>query len=276
MRGRASDPCVAADQAAGRLLPLEPRPTAWPCHRCQVATSCACSQAKSTTPEGSDPLRESFPKCATTLARKTTVAASCCDVNATGDLRAPEHNCVRIGRSLTTAFYSARVEYALHTLLNLSLVHAGAAPSATELAEFQQLPLMYVRKLLTQLEKAGLVTATEGVRGGWRLARDPNSISVLEIAEAARGNEGPLFQCQEIRARCALWPRSDPPRQAVTGVCSIHAVMIAAGAAMRRELASHTLADLNARVRAKSSRAWRADVESWFADRYKRRRRRSA
>jgi len=177
---------------------------------------------------------------------------------------------------LTTAFYGARVEYALHTLLNLSLVHAGAAPSATELAEFQHLPLMYVRKLLTQLEKSGLVTATEGVRGGWRLARDPNSISVLEIAEAARGNEGPLFQCQEIRARCALWPRSDPPRQAVTGVCSIHAVMIAAGTAMRRELASHTLADLNARVRAKSSRAWRADVESWFADRYKRRRRRSA
>src|SRR5204862_7692372 len=172
-------PCVASAQAVGWLLPPVPTLTAWLCHRCQVATSCAYSQATSTTPEGSAPLRESFLECATTLARKTTVAASCCAVNATGDLRAPEHNCVRIGRSLTTAFYSARVEYALHTLLNLSLVHAGAAPSATELAEFQHLPLMYVRKLLTQLEKSGLVTATEGVRGGWRLARDPNSIAVL-------------------------------------------------------------------------------------------------
>jgi Rrf2 family protein len=172
---------------------------------------------------------------------------------------------------LSTAFYGARVEYALHTLLNLSLVHDGTAPSATELAEFQHLPLMYIRKLLTQLEKAGLVRAGEGVRGGWRLARDPKSISVLEIAEAARADDGPLFQCQEIRARCALWPAENPPRQAVTGVCSIHAVMIAAETAMRRELASHTLADINLRVRKKSSRTWEEAVESWFAGRYKRR-----
>jgi Rrf2 family protein len=166
------------------------------------------------------------------------------------------------------AFYTARVEYALHTLLNLSLAPAEQAPSARELAEFQRLPVMFVRKLLTQLEKAGLVEGSEGVRGGWRLARDPASISVLDIADAARGGGEPLFECREIRARCALWADGKAPRPAVTGVCSIHAVMLAAESAMRRELESHTLADLNARVSTKSSAAWKSTLASWFADRY--------
>ena len=166
------------------------------------------------------------------------------------------------------AFYTARVEYALHTLLNLSLAPAEQALSARELAEFQRLPVMFVRKLLTQLEKAGLVEGSEGVRGGWRLARDPASISVLDIADAARGGGEPLFECREIRARCALWADGKAPRPAVTGVCSIHAVMLAAESAMRRELESHTLSDLNARVGTKSSAAWKSTVASWFADRY--------
>jgi Rrf2 family protein len=166
------------------------------------------------------------------------------------------------------AFYTARVEYALHTLLNLSLGQAEQRPSARELAEFQRLPVTFVRKLLTQLEKAGLVEGSEGVRGGWRLAREPASISVLDIAEAAQGGDEPMFECGEIRARCALWPDGEAPRPAVTGVCSIHAVMLAAESAMRRELESHTLADLNARVGAKSSATWKGTVASWFAERH--------
>jgi DNA-binding IscR family transcriptional regulator len=122
------------------------------------------------------------------------------------------------------------------------------------------------------------VEGSEGVRGGWRLARDPTSISVLDIAEAARGGDEPLFECREIRARCALWPDEKAPRPAVTGLCSIHAVMLAAESAMRRELGSHTLADLNARVGAKSSwtpdgrrvvrhRAWRTATSPTAAPR---------
>jgi Rrf2 family protein len=177
-------------------------------------------------------------------------------------------NYARGGISCAMAFYTARVEYALHTLLNLSIAPSERAPSARELAEFQRLPVMFVRKLLTQLEKAELVEGAEGVRGGWRLARDPASITVLDIAEAARGGDEPLFECREIRARCALWPDGKAPRPAVTGVCSIHAVMLAAESAMRRELGSHTLAHLNAQVETKSSAAWKRTVASWFADRY--------
>jgi Rrf2 family protein len=169
------------------------------------------------------------------------------------------------------AFYGARVEYALHALLTLSTAPAGTAPSARDLAEFQRLPLAFMRKLLTQLEKAGLIEGSEGLRGGWRLARPPAQISALEVAEAAQGREA-LFECRNIRARCALWPDEAPPRAATSGVCSIHAVMLAAEAAMRRELAAHTLADIARQVEAKTSAATATAVPAWFARRYATRR----
>jgi Rrf2 family protein len=163
--------------------------------------------------------------------------------------------------------FGARVEYALHTLLNLSLARAETAPSARDLADFQKLPVPFMRKLLTQLEKSGLVAGTEGIRGGWQLARPTSEISVLEVVDAAQGKE-PLFACREIRARCALWADDAPPRAARSGVCEIHAVMLAAERAMRAELASQKLADIAQRVGAKSPRFVATDVPAWFDERY--------
>ena len=171
--------------------------------------------------------------------------------------------------------FGARVEYALHTLLNLSLAPAQTAPSARDLADFQKLPVPFMRKLLTQLEKSGLVVGAEGIRGGWRLARPTSQISVLEVVDAAQGKE-PLFDCREIRARCALWADEAPPRGARSGVCEIHAVMLAAERAMRAELASQRLADIAHSVSAKSPRFVATDVPRWFEERYRGRRARAS
>ena len=163
--------------------------------------------------------------------------------------------------------YGARVEYAVHTLLNLSLAPASTAPSARDLSDFQRLPMAFMRKVLTQLEKSGLIVAAEGVHGGWRLARPPSEITLLQIVDAAQGDD-PLFACREIRARCALWPDDAPPPGARSGVCEIHAAMLAAEAAMREELARRTLADIAGRVAAKSPRFVAQDVPGWFEDRF--------
>ena len=161
------------------------------------------------------------------------------------------------------ALYGAKVEYALHTLLNLCMAPADAAPSARDLADFQRLPVPFVRKMLTQLEKAGLVKGTTGIRGGWRLVRDPAAITVLDVAEATQGRQA-LFDCRDIRARCALWPDERPPAAATSGVCAIHAVMLSAEQAMRRTLAERSLAEIADDVRAKTgSRAGEA-LSSWF------------
>lgn len=170
------------------------------------------------------------------------------------------------------AFFGARVEYALHTLFNLSLAPASSKPSARDLANYQRLPVAFVRRLLTDLEKAGLVIGSAGRRGGWELARDPSKITVLAIVDAAGGRD-PLFTCREIRARCVLWADDDPPDAAVTGTCSIHAVMLMAEAAMRRQLSEQTLADIADRVGDKTTTATAERIRAWFEERSAARRR---
>ncbi len=62
---------------------------------------------------------------------------------------------------------------------------------------FQGISPSFVAKIFPKLEKAGIVRSSEGVRGGYLLARAPEEISVLEVVDAIEGRK-PLFDCQEI------------------------------------------------------------------------------
>ena len=161
---------------------------------------------------------------------------------------------------------SVGVEYALHCLLYLTGPPNGVAvASVRDLADLQGLPIDFVAKLFTKLRKAGLTTSTEGKGGGFRLAKSPSSISVLDVVSAIDGDK-PLFDCREIRAQCAIFD-GRPPSWATDSVCSIHAVMLDAEKRMREALASQTLAKLAARTEAKVPRAFGASVVHWIASR---------
>ena len=102
-------------------------------------------------------------------------------------------------------------------------------------------------------------------RGGFRLAREPESISALDVVVAIDGKKR-LFECREIRRRCAIFGRK-PPGWATNGVCSIHAIMLEADARMREALAARTLADLAVRVSAKAPRDFSQEIAAWFGKR---------
>jgi Rrf2 family protein len=158
---------------------------------------------------------------------------------------------------------SSGVEYALHCLLHLCDAPIGIGEaSVRDLAEFQGLSVEYVAKLFTKLHKAGLTVATEGARGGFKLARPAKKISVLDVMIAVDGPK-PLFDCREIRANCAVF-EDPPPRWATQGVCSIHAVMLEAEKRMQEVLATQTLTMLAERTAAKAPRSYHADVVQWI------------
>jgi Rrf2 family protein len=158
------------------------------------------------------------------------------------------------------------VEYGLHCLL--FLVSAGEAqPSSRDLAELQGVSPSFVAKIFPKLEKAGIVAASEGFRGGYRLAKAAEEITVLAIVDAIEGYK-PLFACQEIRDRCAVFD-GDAPNWATDGVCGIHAVMLRAEKSMRDSLARETLADLAQTLNHKAPRDFGPNVQEWLSDRSK-------
>jgi Rrf2 family protein len=159
--------------------------------------------------------------------------------------------------------FGAAVEYGLHVMTHLARFPGDSPPSAKALAEFLGVPPAYLAKIMTKLEKAGLLAASEGKGGGYRLARTAADITFLEVADAIEGRKS-LFECKDVRLRCVLFGGS-PPKAARAGVCSIHAVMLAAERHMRETLGATTVADISRPLEARTPSNARQAVQNWFA-----------
>ena len=164
------------------------------------------------------------------------------------------------------AYIGTGVEYALHCLLWL-VAPPEQRPSSRDLADIQGVPVAFVAKIFSKLEKAGIVESSGGIRGGYCLARAPEDITVLDVVDAVEGEKS-LFDCQEVRGRCALF-EDNPPKWANRGVCGIHAVMLNAQKVLRDELSKSNLATLSAGVLGKGvTKEFLSEVKIWFSERH--------
>jgi Rrf2 family protein len=164
---------------------------------------------------------------------------------------------------LKSSLYGAGAEYALHSLLILATRPDPA--SVRDLAGFQKLPEKYLAKLFTRLKKAGLVAASEGIAGGFTLARPAAEIRVMEVLEAVDPDRT-LFACAEIRSQCALFGEQ-PPEWATAGTCRIHLVMTEAEQALRAFLDTKSLAALVCEFECKAPPGFAREAGTWFQQR---------
>jgi len=82
-------------------------------------------------------------------------------------------------------------EYGIRCLVQLSR-HLGRGPLPIhQIAEAEGISPEYAAKLMRALRQGGLVTATRGAGGGYRLVREAEEISVWEVIKVLGG--GPLF-----------------------------------------------------------------------------------
>ncbi|MEV8436751.1 Rrf2 family transcriptional regulator [Actinosynnema sp. NPDC051121] len=130
-------------------------------------------------------------------------------------------------------------EWVLHCATTLAQLEPGATASAAQLAAYYDLPAPYLAKQLQSLVKAGVLAATTGPRGGFRLARPAAEITLLQVVEAVDGASSP-YECREIRQR----GRGALPPQDCRDTCVLAAKMADAHDAWRRTLAAESLADV--------------------------------
>jgi Rrf2 family protein len=131
------------------------------------------------------------------------------------------------------------VEWAAHCAVLLAALPAGATLPAARLAEYHDVPAPYLAKSLQALMRAGIVDAVTGRFGGYRLARPPAEITMLDIVQAIDGTD-PMFRCTELRRRgpTKVAQRLYGPR------CGIAAAMGQAEEAWQEELRQTTVADI--------------------------------
>lgn len=133
----------------------------------------------------------------------------------------------------------SQVEWALHCCALMSGLPEGKYLASKDLAEFHGIPKEYLAKALQGLSQAGLVEATLGPSGGYRLAKPTARITFLDVVEAVDGSRS-TFACTEIRknnpCRAASYKDAKP--------CGIARVMYGADEAWRGYLRSVSLADM--------------------------------
>ncbi|MER5929862.1 Rrf2 family transcriptional regulator [Streptomyces sp. NPDC002054] len=134
---------------------------------------------------------------------------------------------------------SEGVEWALHSCINLAWSGPDRAVSAARLAAWHDLPAAYLNKQLQALARAGIVRSTPGPKGGFRLARPLERISLMDVVAAVEGPDQ-AFRCAEIRQQGP----GGGPAASFTAECAIAHAMSRAEVAWRRELAAQTLEEI--------------------------------
>lgn len=130
-------------------------------------------------------------------------------------------------------------EWLLHCAATLAQLDPGATASAAQLAQYFDLPAPYLAKQLQTLVRSGVLAATTGPRGGFRLARPASEITLLQIVEAVDGASSP-YECREIRQQ----GRGALPPEDCRETCILAAKMAEAHEAWRRSLDATSLADI--------------------------------
>lgn len=64
---------------------------------------------------------------------------------------------------------------------------SGLAASAKDIADHYGIPLPLLSKILQKLTREGMLISEHGTNGGYRLSRDPRTISALEVIRAIDG-----------------------------------------------------------------------------------------
>jgi Rrf2 family transcriptional regulator, cysteine metabolism repressor len=84
---------------------------------------------------------------------------------------------------------TSKSPYAVAALAELGRASGTAPVPIGELARRREMPVQFLEQLFAVLRRAGVVSSQRGVKGGYRFARDPSEVSVLEVVELL---DGPL------------------------------------------------------------------------------------
>ncbi|WP_229954272.1 RrF2 family transcriptional regulator [Parasphingorhabdus litoris] len=140
---------------------------------------------------------------------------------------------------------SAGIEQAIHCVTMLATLPDEGLLSAASLAEFHGVSPSYLLKHLQALSGAGILQTVSGPKGGYRLAKRPDDVTLLDIVLAVEGPE-PAFRCQEIRQNGP----NPLPKKYFRRPCQINAAMLRAEKAYRKELGHVRVQDLLDEVQA--------------------------
>src|SRR6202167_4495605 len=98
---------------------------------------------------------------------------------------------------------TSKSPYAVLALAELARSSGDQPVPIGELARKRDVPVQFLEQLFAVLRRGGIISSQRGVKGGYRFAREPSTVTVLEIVELLDGPGGPDAQGTVADARGA-------------------------------------------------------------------------
>lgn len=108
----------------------------------------------------------------------------------------------------------------------------GRVVNVKEVSKSMAIPVSFLSKILQALSRKGIVRSTQGISGGYELARKPDQINLLEVIEAVQGVSA-ANECAVDKRRCSL-----------SSTCVVHPVWVDLKRQIEKRLKSETFAKL--------------------------------
>ncbi len=82
---------------------------------------------------------------------------------------------------------STKVRYAVRAVVDLAINYHDKPVMIKDIAKRQKISERYLENIFTKLRSAGILESIRGKKGGFKLAKEPNQITVLSIFKAVVG-----------------------------------------------------------------------------------------
>ncbi len=128
-------------------------------------------------------------------------------------------------------YVTRKADYAIRCVLYLAK-NTGRITTVDEISNAMYVPKSFLAKILQRLMKAGIVSSTRGIKGGFQLAKDPKDINLLEVIEAIQGLSAANI-CAIDKRMCSL-----------SGRCTVHPIWVKIREKVEQELKKENFAKL--------------------------------
>ena len=88
-----------------------------------------------------------------------------------------------------TVLFSKRCEYGIQAILYMAAQDNGIIIPSDEISKKLKIPKEFISKILQSLTESGIIESKKGKAGGFKLAKNPSKIKLIDIVEAIDGLE---------------------------------------------------------------------------------------
>lgn len=146
---------------------------------------------------------------------------------------------------------SAKSDYALRALIEMTRRGDAGPVSAEELGRQQDIPHGFLQAILADLRRAEIVVSQRGQSGGWRLVAQPEDVSIADVIRAV---DGPLVSVYGLRPEAVSYNETAEVLQHV---------WIAARSSLREVFENVSIAALASGALPDAVTARTADEDAW-------------